>query len=176
MLRLLIIFFLLIFNSVVFGQNTFFESKVDFFKNDSEQEKIIKKPTEEQPKCVQCSLQNPIHEVNSSTSSTVSIKLFINPDCKYSESAINLLKDTLNNNKDFRGYVYIIGSSEKFWNFVFTHRDIAKLEIPMSLDSENLFDTQYKIKQTPAFIIEKNGRISRILGQPDLEDVIKNKI
>jgi len=185
MLYILIVILIFSFETRTFGQNTFFNSKVDFFqeqeinkKDDSIQTPIDKGEGPEL--CTTCSSSPKVFNSSqfddAKINGKIQIKLFVNPECQFSDGSIKILKDTLKNNSDISGMIYVISGFKGFKEFALNHKDIAEANIDITLDTEGLYKKEYEIKESPAFIIEKQGQIYRVQGQPDLEDILKNKL
>ncbi len=167
MLRLLTIILFLFFQQTLYAQNNFIDSKVNFF-----QEQLPQKTTEPTIKtkatilntenCTTCSFlevesAQEFPYINSKSEGV--IKLFIDPDCKYSQEAIKILKETLKVNTDLKGQVYLIAPFKSLIPFSQKNQDLVSDEISIILDTEKTYKKQYKITATPSFIVEAKGKI-----------------
>ena len=173
------------FETRTFGQNTFFNSKADFFQEQeiSKKDSSIQTPMDKgkgPELCQTCSSSPKVFNSSqfndANNNGKIQIKLFVHPECQYSDGSIKILKETLKNNPNISGAIYIISTFKGFKEFALNHKDIVEANIEITLDTEELYKKAYEIKETPAFIIEKGGQIYRVQGQPDLDDILKNKL
>lgn len=184
MLYFLIVISMFSFTTRTFGQNIFFNAKVDFFQGQDMNKKdgsmqIPMNKEEKSELCTTCSSPAKVFnssQLNDANDGKIQIKLFINPGCQFSDGSIKILRDTLKNHSDISGTIYIISDLKGFKEFALNHKDIAEENIDITLDTEESYKKEYEIKETPAFIIEKGSQIYRMQGQPDLEDILKNKL
>jgi len=179
MLRILIVSGILIFYPLAaLGQNRFLDRKVSFFENSNKSLNLEKKCES----CNQEAIREPmlnransnfVIENNKLKNQTI-IKLFIDPNCKYAQSALD---NVLRLSKEISRWsfeVYMLGSKDDFRSFVFLNKDFMKSEITINYATDNTDVLNYGITETPTYIIEAQNKIYKISGQPNLMDIVGN--
>lgn len=175
MLCLLTILIFIFSQQNLYAQNTFIDSKVNFFQEQSvpkasETIKKITSATSNTKNCPTCS-SSAVDSLNESLKTNAInepvIKLFIDPACKYSQEAVRILKETLKENTSLKGQVYLIAPYSSLITFSQKNYDLVSEEIPIVLDTEEVYKNKFEIKATPSFIVETRGNVYRISGEPD---------
>lgn len=192
MLRILIIVFgvLFIASPAAWAEKIkFFEDKVDFFSKKEETKKGDPKTqgcsecdkNSQEKKKISSETQTKIEEIQRAGKERITkiekqgekkIILFIGPDCKYSDAAVNTLVRFKKDNPDWtvEGVIEIPPGNikdtllKKAW--VFQHG------IDFSIDIAAKKALQFGIDKIPSYVIALDGKTYKIAGDPDLTGVI----
>jgi len=176
---LIIISTILIFTLPVSAEIKFFNDKVDFFNQKINSGK-------EDNECLNCTpdvtppeMKPQISPINKNllfdnpVMKNVSIRLFIDTQCRFSSASLKYIKQLKQRNHLWDFDVFIMGSFNSFNNFALDNKDILKSDIELSWDIQNNESSKYNVSKCPAYVIEYKNKVYKISGQPDIEEIVR---
>ena len=93
-------------------------------------------------------------------------------DCGFSDAAVKALVKFKKDNPEWKvkGVIVTIGTGLK--EKLLQKQSYFTNDIEFSIDLSGNLVKQFGIQKTPAFVITYNGRYYKIIGQPDLNEII----
>lgn len=176
MLHLVVILFLIMtIADLCFAQNRFIERKTSFFvqePKESKKEQLCQSCMETNGSKVS-SMNVPLNQVaDSLTADRISIRLFIDPQCKYTPQALSGITALVKNNSKIDCQIFVTGSTDVFKKFAVDNAELIKTQIAISHDIEGRFSSQFCINSVPAYIIKGKRKFVKVTGQPDLKEML----
>ncbi|MBU0549394.1 MAG: conjugal transfer protein TraF [Candidatus Omnitrophica bacterium] len=167
--------------------NKFFKSEVNFFNG---REKYTESRDEDS--CDSCAGEGEVTELNSSLKIRLKsiskqvrenaqvaedsrqniLYLVIDPDCRFSQQAVDILKAFQHRHRDWGVEGYLAMPLVGMKDILLKDKQFFKTDIRFTIDLKNSFANRFGIEQVPAFVIQYKGIYYKIAGQPELEETI----
>ncbi len=98
--------------------------------------------------------------------------LFVDPNCRYSDAAVNTLVQFKKDFPRFKIEGVIVTDPEGLKEKLLKKQGYFERDIPFSIDLEANLANQFDIRKTPAYMIVYNDRYYKVIGQPDPNEII----
>ncbi len=100
------------------------------------------------------------------------ITLFIEPECRFSDSAVNTLFKFKKDNPNWKSKGVIVTRNSGLRERLRQKQNYFSQGVEFTLDLNGNLAKRFSIAKTPTYLISYQGKYYKISGQPDLNEII----
>lgn len=100
------------------------------------------------------------------------ITLFVEPECRFSDSAVDTLFKFKKDNPSWKSKGVIVSRNGGLKERLLQKQNYFSWDVEFTIDLNGNLAKRFGITKTPAYLISYQGRYYKISGQPDLNEII----